>query len=352
MKTSLIVSILFFLLPVTLEASKPIVMLENIDALEWKHVRIHDDAIDRLALTILNLSPLQIADWRDLLPPGLELKECVDYIMGLICVDFCHWDLDGKEIQQFYTKEGLRGSAAMSALAKEAYLKGVKIFEASFMKTASVKTLLPYFMGVDLEGNPMVIPWLEDRVRVMNQIGEILTENWSGSFLFLLQASNGKIFNQGKGFVELLVNHFPRFQDEYLYNGKKVGIYKLAQLSVMALQSILHSSLFCDCHTLTLCADYQLPRSLRALGVLEYGPELSDAVDQQRLIPFGSPMEIELRLATILSGERLKAKLNALLQKKGERLVTAQELDYFLWNYGRQLDPTISKHHLTRTIMY
>lgn len=179
----------------------------------------------------------------------------------------------------------------------------------------------------------------------------------NGQGLFtILKKSDSLAFNEGKGFVELLVNNFPRFKDEYLYKNQKIGIYKLAQLAVMALQSALSQfeefRSFKDCDNLTLCADYQLPRSLRFLGILEYGSELKDCVDQEKLIPFGSFIEIELRMATIYAGWQLKKVMNQFCSQKGLQQITSQEIDFMLWNQGRQLNRNTDKHHLTRTIMY
>ena len=181
-------------------------------------------------------------------------------------------------------------------------------------------------------------------------------EKWAGSFSRVFYKAQALAFNKGKGFVELLINDFPRFKDEYIYRDKKIGIYKLAQLAVMALQSSLSAykkfQPFKDCSLLTLCADYQLPRSLRALGVLEYDLELTKAIDQEKLISVGSSFQIELRMATVFAGWRLKKCLNDCLESEGKAPITSQEIDYMLWSYGRQLDRKTSKHHLTQTIMY
>jgi hypothetical protein len=336
-----------------------IVLMQNFDPLEWEHVHIHLDKINDLAIELAKIDHLKIADWSEILPNGLKMKELVEYIIGLISIDFCHWDIEENEIHDFYIKDGvgtIRGSAAMTALAKKAYDNGIKIFDATFMEKVTVNELRPHFMGIDHEGNLMEIPWLEERVKVLNEVGRILLEKWKGSFYNVYYEAEARAFNQGKGFVELLVRDFPRFKDEYLYKNKKIGIYKLAQLSVMALQSALSQcpnfSPFKDCDALTLCADYQLPRSLRALGILEYDSELKTTVDQEKLISPGSPLEIELRMATVFAGQQIKKIINQILADVGKSPITSQELDYFLWRHGRELDGNINKHHLTHTMMY
>ena len=328
--------------------------MANFDPWEWEHVRVNRDKIEEVAIDLVKMGPLEIADWSGILPQGLETKDKIDYVLGLISIDFCHWGYDENGVCDFYAMDDLgvivRGSAAMTALAKRTYEQGVPLFHSTFMEKVRVEDLRPYFIGFDKNGHPMEIPWLEDRVNVLNEVGHILREKWRGSFYNLLHKANRRVFNQGKGFIELLVKDFPRFRDEYIYKNKKVGIYKLAQLSVMALQSLLFP--FEDGDTLSLCADYQLPRSLRALGILEYSPTLTAYVDQEKLIESGSLLEIELRMATIFAGEQLKRCINAILVEQNKPQVRSHELDYLLWNYGRQLDRNRSKHHLTRTIMY
>lgn len=341
-----------------------IILMENFDPLQWEHVNVNLEKIDSLAKELSKSDGLQVPDWAEVFPQGLNMEGSVEFILGLISIDFCHWSLknmpEGNYVCDFYAKndqdENVRGSAAMTALAKKAYQKGIKIFDANFMQQITADGLRPYFMGFDIEGNAMEIPELENRVQVMNEIGGILHEKWSGSFYQILYASRSHAFNEGRGFVELLVRDFPRFRDEYIYRDKKIAIYKLAQLAVMALQSSLrlyeNFQPFKDCDALTLCADYQLPRSLRDLGILEYDPALTQAVDQEKLIPTGSSFEIELRMATVFAGWQLKEKINDSLSEIGKPLITSQELDYLLWSHGRQLDRNSSKHHLTRTIMY
>ncbi len=341
-----------------------IIPMQNFDPLEWEYVHVNFEKIDALANTLVTTHSLQKADWQEILPLGLDMDVLIEYVMGLICIDFCHWDLQeqsGKKcVRDFYVKDELgallRGSTAMTFLAKKAYQNGVRIFDAAFMKHMTVDDFRSHFIGFDREGNAMEIPWLTERVKALNEIGDILLKKWRGSFCNILSAAKRRAFNNGNGFVELLAKDFPRFKDEYIYKNKIIGIYKLAQLSVMALQSALSSypefPYFEDCDALTLCADYQLPRSLRANGVLEYEPELSNYIDQEILLAPGSVMEIELRMSTIYAGQHLKQILNQILASQARPLITCQELDSLLWSHGRRLDRSIYKHHLSLTIMY
>lgn len=333
-----------------------ITFLENFDATKWQYVRINEVQLEKAAEMFSQMVPKP--NWADHIPQGLDFEESVNYLMSLISIDFCHWGFDENthEILQFYVEdEGkrIRGSMAMFFLAKKAYEQGTKLFDASSMKEMTADRFREYFMGVDVLGRPMEIPMLAERVRVLNEVGSILLERWNGSFLGILEAAGRRILHNGKGFVELLVQEFPRFRDEYIYRGEKIGIYKLAQLAVMALENTfpqdLQYSSFEDLEVLTLCADYQIPKGFYALGILEYDPILSEKIEKETWLPAGSLEEIEIRMATVYAGELLKKGINERLEEDGKAPITTIVFDNLLWSYSRQLG---GKHHLTRTIMY
>lgn len=315
--------------------------------------------LEILAIELAYDPELRAPSWASCIPPGLTFEESINCLLGLIAIDFCHWGLTSElHVFDFYTENDqgqiVRGSEAVTELLKRAYQQDVKLFEAPFMSAATVDNLRPYFMGFDGAGNEIEIPLLQERVQVMNELGKILLTKWKGSFHHVLLAAKGRALNHGEGFVEILVQDFPRYRDEYLYQGEKVGIYKLAQLSVFALQSALSSKLhplFSDCHRLTLCADYQIPRCLHAMGILHYHPLLEETIQKQQCIPKDSAFEIELRMATLYVGSLLKDKINAIRLSRSDCVITSQELDYLLWSRGRRLPPE-NKHHLTITTMY
>lgn len=349
----------------TLISNESIVFMQNFHSQQWAYVYINEDKIVEHAKALSYDEQLRPPNWDTVLPLGLTIEESFNYLLGLVAIDFCHWGVKETAtsffIFDFYTKDEkgdrVRGSMAMTALAKKAYKNNLKLFEASFMSAATVDSLRPHFMGLDEQDNEIEIPLLEERVKVMNEIGKILVTKWKGSFYNVFLASKGRILNQGLGFIEILIRDFPRYRDEYFYQDKKIGIYKLAQLSVFALENAITLDrqskvpLFSDHEVLTLCADYQIPRCLHALGILEYNHLLEEKIQQQQLIPKDSIFEIELRMATVLAGWMLKNKINDIRSRSKDPLITSQELDHLLWNYGRQLGKD-NKHHLTITTMY
>lgn len=83
------------------------------------------------------------------------------------------------------------------------------------------------------------------------------------------------------------------------------------------------------------------------MNVIEYDNELAALVDSRTEITFGSPMEIEIRAATVVAVERLHEKLVQL----GANLLVI-ELDWLLWQRGESIKDEIKPHHRTMTIYY
>jgi hypothetical protein len=90
---------------------------------------------------------------------------------------------------------------------------------------------------------------------------------------------------------------------------------------------------------LPIPADYQVPKMLRKLGVLEYSPELTTHIENHELIPAGSLMECEIRAASILACEKLARAADCMMC----------DVDTFLWIRRKQSDMPF---HLTITTDY
>lgn len=90
-----------------------------------------------------------------------------------------------------------------------------------------------------------------------------------------------------------------------------------------------------------LCAfaDYQIPKTLRALGCIRYAPELASKVDSLVPLPEDSPEENAIRAAAVLACEAISSASG----------VDPAELDFWLWS-RRNSAP--GDFHLTFTARY
>ncbi len=104
---------------------------------------------------------------------------------------------------------------------------------------------------------------------------------------------------------------------------------------------------FSDLDRLTLFADNLVPHVLRWAGLLSYEPALGAGIDQEELVPAGSPEEVEIRASAVHAVELLVAEL-----RKLGRQTTAAQLDYLLWNRGQQPYYKARPRHRTRSVSY
>lgn len=129
----------------------------------------------------------------------------------------------------------------------------------------------------------------------------------------------------------VLNKQFETFQDPYL---------KKAQLALSFIVGYLNKMGYnIDQSELTIFADYQVPRVMQKLGLLEYDATLRDVIENNGLILENSVTEKAIRAATILMGEKLSNFYN----------VPAASIDKFLW---LQRKTCTLPHHLTITKRY
>ena len=110
---------------------------------------------------------------------------------------------------------------------------------------------------------------------------------------------------------------------------------------------------------ITAFADYRLPQTLIAMGILRPDSELETTLSKRKLIPSNSRLELEIRAATVEATDRLIQHLNCF--QFPEQEVNALHVDYLLWSAlkeqndlteGKLFIREIPKHHQTITIHY
>jgi hypothetical protein len=222
--------------------------------------------------------------------------------------------------------------------------KGIPITRGEYLSTVKKEDLKCIFSG-NIE-----LPMLEERVQILNAVGEVLEEKYQGRFSNFVQSAPPRLYDQGKGVLEKLVAEFPRFEDVGSYDGYRVKFYKLAQLALWMLHSILgHNGPFHieDTENFTAFADYILPVALRLMGIIQYSASLEAAINSHQIIPHNSKEEIEIRSHTIYATALLRREINR--RRAIERRVLIPHIDARLWTHYHT---TLWPHHLTRTIMY
>lgn len=270
--------------------------------------------------------------------------ELANYILLLDSLNFCFWPDKGQPKWTIgYKGNRLNGYQALAASLKRAVEEGVPVISAEWMASADMEHVRRVFRGIE-EG--VDIPLLDKRLEHINQTGRVLLDKFGGQFAEAVKSCSGSAVD----LVELLVENFPSFRDIHSWNGQEVRILKRAQITAVDMYGSFGGrdlGCFSDMERLTVFADYKIPQVMRALGMLEYAPELAARVDSQELLPSGSREEMEIRVGMIWAAEELRRGLEKLGAPK-----LSLELDWFLWNLGQEPLPGEKPYHRTRTVFY
>lgn len=257
----------------------------------------------------------------------------VPYFIVMNTMNYQFWDKEPEQELSRYCKDGKIGALAMQESFQKAW-------ESAFQRTdgpclsrslATAQILLQEILWNGVEfvfGN---IPAADTRLEILK---EVLAT--TGTLATLTKEILNSCYNDKKlswTHARALAACYPKgYGDRYL---------KKAQLTLMFIagqwQEKLNSPIELD---VSAAADYQLPKVLRAEGVLVYGPELAQAVDTELLIEEDSPQERAIRAATIKACERLSKRFNC----------TIAEVDFWIWLMRNSAKT--AKFHLTKTTKY
>lgn len=306
-------------------------------------------------------APLNGCHFRDLDNPELSCQ----YIMVLDSLNFCFWPQDGYEYDQLagslkavVTADPRAFSASsLSSITSTTLAKWLQPPpEFPLHSTLSTRTAKRAKTQETEDATHCPIPLVEERARLLREVGVVLLEHFDGLALRLVEKAGGSALK----LVNLVTTYFPGFRDHSVYKGKQVFFYKRAQIFV----ADVHLSFggkgpgaFRDADQLTCFADYRLPQLMHHLGIMKYSEELEAKIlNKIELIP-GSHEELEIRAATVEAVELMKAVINAIAKEQkgcqeGEEGIMSLQIDNILWERGESLLTKLRPHHRTLTIYY
>jgi len=327
------------------------------------------------------------------------------YILALDAINFCFWPSSESnnnnyeyedlattltkaaeadhELQQSLVDQELRGAISPDFAFSANQLQGMTVDKMkALFETHHAQQKVP--------------PNLEERCALWNEVGTILNQKCGGSATALIDAASGS----APALVQLLVEHFPGFQDrspqaistttsttagdgddngDHTTTTTTLHFYKRAQICVGDWNAALQLRLN-HMDQLTTFADYRVPQLLRDCGVLVYRPELAATVDAQQELAKDSVEEHSIRAATVAAVEYLVQELKTeaaagdddnnkdngrkTRSSKGastseaagacQHEWTAVCTDWYLWQVGekRHAKGELAPHHRVRTIYY
>lgn len=240
------------------------------------------------------------------------------------------------------------GAMGMWASLKKAIERGVPLLDGEYLSAITYKELESIY------NSRSSIPMLQERLEILNEVGDVLCSKYGGKFHNMLQGyedGRAMMFDSGKGFVERLVSDFPSFRDESEYKGVKIRFEKRAQLAAAMVHEKfegLGKRIFKEGEEvkLSVFADYELPKALNSIGILKYSDRLKEEIEDGVPLKSGGSEEVELRASTIYVADLLEETIkhfnpNSKINQLG--------VDYLLWSAGRK---STAKHHLTITTAY
>ncbi|KFV44452.1 UPF0553 protein C9orf64, partial [Gavia stellata] len=211
--------------------------------------------------------------------------------------------------------------------------EGIPITSASYFATMTLDQVRHVFRS-DTE---VPIPLIEERHRVLNESGTVLLEKFGGSFLTCVKMSE----RSAQKLLHLVLQNFPSYRDEAVFEKKKVSFYKRAQILVADTWSVLEGKgdgSFDDISSLTIFADYRIPQVLVHLKAMKYSEELMKKLREGTIFQSGDKEEVEIRGCSIWCCALICQHLLELYKKKGQDMrekINAVLLDYHLWDYAR-----------------
>lgn len=258
----------------------------------------------------------------------LDIETIINFLLIFESIDYSFW---GQPKWEINTEEGIKDGSDALLYVMIKYVKETKSTDFSNLTLNEFKELL--------KGN-IDIPLLEERYKTIVNISRIVNERMNGSFYKFI-----KDINLDTKLFDTIINNFDSFKDEREYNGKTIYFYKLAQLLT---SDILHirekfENISVDYSNLIGCADYKIPQTLRALGIVEYNNELSRIVDQRNQLENSSEYEVEIRASQIV-----------VIDYISNILIDANPIDIndFLFVYSKKVKAIAKPYHLCRNTNY
>ncbi|KAG7091370.1 hypothetical protein E1B28_010410 [Marasmius oreades] len=301
-------------------------------------------------------------------------KTILDWIFLISSLNFSFWsekegrsDQYGVEWQVSWENDEKKvwtGYWSLVAALNKALQNGIPITDPTFY---SSETLCPDSLIESIfasaEQCSETIPLLQQRTAIMREVGYILTTAFGGSYQGLLNEFQREHHGQGTALdlVKFVIDTFPSFRDEVYLEGRKICLWKRAQILVADTWAAFYPDpsitskhpLFpgeqgpaiCD---LTMFADYRVPQILHHLRILSYPPSLVKALRKGTTLEPGSREEVSLRATSIVAVEKVREEIIRIVDTNNSGVEAAEKetagevssvlIDFFLWDMAKRLE--------------
>ena len=224
----------------------------------------------------------------------MNIDKIINFMLIFESIDYCFWG------QPKWTIETIEGKKSGSDALLYTLLNHVKKVDKIDFSNISFEE----FSDI-LKGN-VDIPFLKERYETVVSICNVVNKKMNGNFYNYIEK-----INEDTELFDIIINNFSEFCDVREYDNKKIYFYKLAQLltsDILHIKELINGTKV-DYSHLVGCADYKIPQTLRALGIVEFNSELSKIVDNKQLIDENSMYEVEIRANMIAVISYINSKL-------------------------------------------
>ncbi len=292
-----------------------------------KDVFINYDVLDNF---ILNIDCNNLKNWLSYNPFNildLGIEKIVNFLLLFESIDYSFW---GSPKWSVKTQDMvIDGSEALLYKLLE-YVQNTNNYDFSKVTFKEFRDIL---------SGSIEIPLLEERYKTLVNISNIVNDKMNGNFYEYI-----KEYTRDIDLFNLIIDNFSSFTDEREYNGKKIYFYKLAQLltSDILHMRMLLENIWTDVSNLVGCADYKIPQTMRAIGILEYSNNLGKIIDSKLEIEQSSSYEVEIRASMLVVIDYISKKINA------DRI----DINDFFFIYKKIVKDIAKPYHLCRNVNY
>lgn len=298
---------------------------------------------------------ITLKGWKSMheLNPQGSGEDAVNWVFFADTLNFSFWsENEDKRFLVKYKGKEYSGYWSFCAAMNRALDEGIPLTTASFYANVTMDQL----KNILRSDSEFPIPMIEERLEILHQTGKILMEKFGGSYLNCVKASEKSAVK----LMHLVVENFPSYRDEGVFQEKKVAFYKRAQILVGDTWGVLEGKgdgCFYDIDKITMFADYRIPQALVHFGTMRFSEELLKKLKEGWLFQNGDREEMEIRGCSIWAVELVCEYLRELFEKKGEKMsneINPVLIDHFLWDYARDYREEIKvvPFHRVRCIYY
>ncbi|TFY65508.1 hypothetical protein EVJ58_g1933 [Rhodofomes roseus] len=309
--------------------------------------------------------PLHLLPPEPYSPADPSTRACLDWIFVISSLNFSFWseregfpDRYGVDWRTGWGSEERKvhtGYWALVAAINRAIEEGIPITDSGFYSSSNEcpDGVIEHVFRPAAQCSE-TIPLLRERIAILRENGQILRKRFGGSFQGFCDAFLRKYNGEGTSLqlAQMIVDTFPSFRDEVVFEGRKVCFWKRAQILVAETWAAFfpaddqpHPLFPVDgaISQLTMFADYRVPQILHHLRMLDYPPSLAKKLLCHEPFAPACQEEVSIRAASIVAVERVRQEILCLNRHPSKSVQTRDEvssvvIDFYLWDLAKRIE--------------